>query len=313
MKSKTLNKKLFKIGTVFLIIVCSFSLIFAFPVSALTTYYMTYDKPSADDYSGYMEVLLSDGGVITFFFKIVSFGTNIKYLPYGEVYVTSSSLSVKFYIGGSSGEVGQANVHLVDGFMATSGYNYIHHSELYEDYTLNCYIQSGLTVKQVKLYGFLQPSYSSSSFVNGVSDWVVSYGSNYTISNQLNTIIGSLQQQNNDIIANADKNADEIQANADKNTNEITQGGKDYDSIDDSTANDFSNAEQEALGGKTDTQIQAEVNDALNGGSSGLDFTKANKISNFFNNCMSSFGIETLVLFSLCMGLGAFIIGRRYG
>ncbi len=308
---KKYKSKIKKLLYVFPILLVCISLTFAIPASALTTYYMTYDKPSADDYSGYMEVSFSDGGVITYFFKIVSFGTNINYLPYGEVNVTSSSLSVNFYIGGSSGEVGQSNVHLVDGFMANSGYNYINHSELSENYTLNCYFESGLTIKFVKLYGFLQPSYSSSSFVRGSSYWVVSYGSDHSISNQLNTIIGSLQQQNNDIIANADKNADEIQANQDKNTDKIINGGTDYGTVDKTQTNDYISKE-EALNTATSQSRENTVSMFSNFGSFFTNSKLAKGLTGT-TRIMSEFlqisWLSDMSNFALILGAFSFVIG----
>lgn len=103
--------------------------------------------------------------------------------------------------------------------------------------------------------------------------------------------------------------------NQNKNASEIMNGGPDYSKVDDSFSGDLSNAESNALGGKTEEEIQAGVNSALNNGTDDIDFGKASRISSFFDSCLNVFGgsYSSLLLFSLCMALAAFLIGRRYG
>lgn len=333
MKGKIFNKKLLKIGTVLLIVVCSFSLIFSIPVSAVESkvYSVNIQKPQTNEYSGYVEFLISNGS-----YSYVSvYSLNLVWS-----YVADFSSSLDFV-----GVTPRLNVTFNNGefylnvdFLRYSSQDYFKEnfsvilgstSSSDNTYTVNTFNTSSLSdptfflgrvydygnykISGVRSYGAVSIDTSSFGSVFLNQNWTVTYGSDTAMYNSINSFKQAIQSNNQQIIDNANQNASDIQANQDKNTTVITQGGKDYDALDDSTANDFTNAEQEALGGKTDAQIQAEVNDVLNGGTSGLDFTKANRISNFFNDCMSAFGIETLVLFSLCMGLGAFIIGRRYG
>lgn len=77
---------------------------------------------------------------------------------------------------------------------------------------------------------------------------------------------------------------------------------------------DIENAENAALGGKSDEQIQQDVNQALSFDINTLDQSAAAAMANYFDNLLTHFGLDyqALLLLSLSLGLAAFIIGRRY-
>lgn len=116
------------------------------------------------------------------------------------------------------------------------------------------------------------------------------------------------QNENTDKIISAQQEATESQ------TNEITNGWGGADSVDDGTADNFANAEDAALGGKSDEEIQTEINNALNFDIGVFDTVKVGKIHSLFDNVLNVTGSwQSLFVLSLTLGLGAFLIGRRYG
>lgn len=138
-------------------------------------------------------------------------------------------------------------------------------------------------------------------------------------SNDTQTIIDNQNQNASEIIENQNENTQAIidaqQQATQEQTEEITHGWGGAENIDDSTANDFANAEAAANGGKTDEEIQEEVDNALNFDISVFDSTKVGKIHSLFDNVLDALGSswQALFLLSLTLGLGAFLIGRRYG
>ena len=82
----------------------------------------------------------------------------------------------------------------------------------------------------------------------------------------------------------------------------------------DGAMDDIGNAEDAALGGKTDEQIKQEVDNALNFDMGSLDQSAAAAMAGFFDGLLTHFGVDyqALLLLSLSLGLAAFIIGRRY-
>lgn len=156
----------------------------------------------------------------------------------------------------------------------------------------------------------------------------------YNISSKNNDtqdIIDNQNQNAEDIIQNQSQNANEIMENQNENTqsiidaqqqatqeqtDEITNGWQGADSVDDGTTDDLKNAEDAALGGKTDEEIQEEISGALEfdfdsfTGSGGF-----NRVRVLFGNVYNALGTswQSLFLLSLTIGLGAFLIGRRYG
>lgn len=117
-----------------------------------------------------------------------------------------------------------------------------------------------------------------------------------------------------DIIDNQNSNT-QAEIEADKeNTEQITEGWEGADNIDDSTANNYKDSESAALGGKTDAEIQNEVNSALDFDIGAFDSVKVGKIHNLFDRVLEvTGGWQSLFVLSLTLGLGAFLIGRRYG
>lgn len=137
---------------------------------------------------------------------------------------------------------------------------------------------------------------------------------------------GSAEQIANDnanadkIISGIDKSTDEVIKNQEENTDKILNGDEDLDSSGqtdkvDGTIGGIDGATSDAMGGKTDEEVQAEVESSLDTDKIGLDFNKANRISSFFDNLLNAFGssYKALLLLSLSLGLAAFLIGRRYG
>lgn len=128
----------------------------------------------------------------------------------------------------------------------------------------------------------------------------------------------AMKQQTDELKANQDKNSAAIQQNQDKNTDKILNGDEDLDTSEqtgaiDGTVGGIDDATSDALGGKSDAEIQAEIDGALSG-DIGLDMNKAGRISGFFDDLLDAFGADykSLVLLSLSLGLAAFLIGRRY-
>ena len=130
------------------------------------------------------------------------------------------------------------------------------------------------------------------------------------------------QDANTDeIINNQDANADKITGSIEDSTDQITNGW----GTDDNTSSDIDqitgemqDAENDALGGKSDQEIQDEVYDALHGGGGG---SFGNELSigvqgatTVFNKTLDVLGddYETVVVLSLSLGLAAFLIGRSY-
>ncbi len=82
----------------------------------------------------------------------------------------------------------------------------------------------------------------------------------------------------------------------------------------DDAMGEIEDAEDAALGGKTDEEIQQDVNNALSFDVNTLDQNAAVAMAGYFDNLLSHFGVDyqALLLLSLSLGLAAFIIGRRY-
>lgn len=69
-----------------------------------------------------------------------------------------------------------------------------------------------------------------------------------------------------------------------------------------------------AMGGKSDAEVQADVDAALSFDDSDIDYTVAGKISGFFDGLLDVFGkkYKSLLLLSLTLGLAGFLIGRKW-
>lgn len=126
---------------------------------------------------------------------------------------------------------------------------------------------------------------------------------------------------NQQIINNQNENTDKIISNQNENTDKILNGDEDLDSSGetdkvDGALGDVDDATNNALGGKSDEDVQAEVSGAIDAEKlDSIDLTKAKRMSTFYDRCLVVFGKDynSLLLLSLILGLSAFLIGRRYG
>ena len=141
-----------------------------------------------------------------------------------------------------------------------------------------------------------------------------------SIDENTDKIVSNQDKNASDIKANQDKNASDIKANQDKNTDTIMNGDEDLDVSDKTGAvngslDDMDGATADALRGKSEEEIQSEVSAALDPDKVNIDFDKAGRISWFFDKLLECFGssYQSVLLLSLTLGLGAFLIGRRYG
>lgn len=113
--------------------------------------------------------------------------------------------------------------------------------------------------------------------------------------------------------------ADRIIENQDKNTDKFIEGdgtplAPDHNKDMDDKSNQIKDLENGALGGKTDEQIQQEVDNALSFDTGSLDGNASQKLSGLFDGLLVVFGVDyqSLLMLALSLGLAAFIIGRRY-
>ena len=82
----------------------------------------------------------------------------------------------------------------------------------------------------------------------------------------------------------------------------------------DNKGNEMSGLENDALGGKSDEQIQQEVDSALSFDVDSLDSNATGSLATYFDGLLVVFGADyqSLLMLALSLGLAAFIIGRRY-
>ena len=83
----------------------------------------------------------------------------------------------------------------------------------------------------------------------------------------------------------------------------------------DGMTSQLENLESEALGGKTDEEIQSEAADAADFDYDSLNSEATAGVTGFINDCLDAFGVgySSLLLFSCSIGLCIFVIGRRGG
>lgn len=337
-----MRKKFSKFICVFtVIIVTLFS--FTLPVSAETgtVYTIAYQQPQASNYDGYMEVLLVNPGngvyqVYTYYWCLGNYTqstTEEVIFPQMNLRVTSTSIDYSYSVKASASS-DSFYFTLLTGYVRSGDSAYTHdYNGSGGSLAVNgsFWVAPWLNIVGVKVYGNGVLTADSTDVYNGGS-WSIVYGGDNALYSELEQIKSILSQQsNNDIIANADKNANNIQSNADKNASQIQQnqdkntdkilnGDSDLDSSGetgkvDGALGDIDGATNNAMGGKNEAQVKAEINNALDPDKIGLDFSKANRLSVFFDDTLSAFGssYKSLLLLSLALGLGAFLIGRRYG
>lgn len=108
---------------------------------------------------------------------------------------------------------------------------------------------------------------------------------------------------------------DKIDQSTDKFLNgNGTELAPDHNKDMDDKSNQLQDLENGALGGKTDEQIQQEVDNALSFDTGSLDGNASQKMSGLFDGLLVVFGVDyqSLLMLALSLGLAAFIIGRRY-
>lgn len=83
----------------------------------------------------------------------------------------------------------------------------------------------------------------------------------------------------------------------------------------DGMTSQLENLESEALGGKTDEEIQSEAASAADFDYDSLNSQATQGVTGFINDCLDTFGAgySSLLLFSCSIGLCIFVIGRRGG
>ena len=82
----------------------------------------------------------------------------------------------------------------------------------------------------------------------------------------------------------------------------------------DQSSDEMTDLENGALGGKSDEQIQQEVDNALSFDVDSLDSNATGSLATYFDGLLVVFGADyqSLLMLALSLGLAAFIIGRRY-
>lgn len=308
-----MRKKFSKFICVFtVIIVTLFS--FTFSVGALSPKY-TFDfpiaRPDLEDFSVFLEILYTTDGGSSVRAEIVG-----VVAPYTFNNANASADSLKVTISKTNFVVSvpeNSNLGALSWFyMKDTG-------QMYFLTGLNS-IGQGLTqVLSIRVYGnaYVVDNHGSMS---SYSNFVFNYGTDALMDDKLDSVIAILQNSNQNVIDNANQNASQIQQNQDKNTDKVLNGDSDLDSSGetgkvDGALGDIDGATNNAMGGKNEAQVKAEINNALDPDKIGLDFSKANRLSVFFDDTLSAFGssYKSLLLLSLSLGLGAFLIGRRYG
>lgn len=113
--------------------------------------------------------------------------------------------------------------------------------------------------------------------------------------------------------------ADIIGDKIDEQTDAFIEGdgtplAPDYNEDLNNSADELTDLENEALGGKSDEEIAAEVDEALDFDMSSLDSNASSAMAGLFDDMLDVFGTDyqALLLLALSLGLAAFIIGRRY-
>lgn len=295
-----MKNKIVKSGTVVLIVVCllSFS---CFSASALTV----GGGASVEGYEGYMlgggwdtelmSIIELYENRIDFKFRINSEGTTTTLFrcvtqfifkptisSYGKLRLTTSLLANNGFVSSSSSSYDTIGLYDVatGKLLARPQFN---GDEIIFEYTGD--IPSKF---YVNAYYYYQPSEV------GWQGTVATY----------NISFDAIDKGSQDIINNQNENADKIM-----------NGWSGGSSVDNSTAGDFEQAESNALGGKSDAEIQSEVNNALDFDMGSLDWGSSRKLNVFMDGCLTAFGSKymTLLLLALTLGLSAFLIGRRYG
>ncbi len=314
-----MKSKVLKIGTVLLTCVCLISFL-VLPVSALSS---------------------NEGFMISS--TKIAYSSSLVASPstYSNVDVTESDTKATFIgFSGNNSAVNYYRPLVVQGVSGTTASSYTVNVKYYGVYfnssngfssysgSVGAYVNG---VKPTDFKSYKGTFYDNVAYggeftfqVNSDTDFklVLYCGYNSTVATQHYFYCDITAYKNDgtqDIIDNQNSNAQEIIDAQQQATQEQTDaimndwdGGVD---VDDGTKDEFANAEDAALGGKSDAEIQDEVDNALNFDISVFDSTKIGKIHSLFDNVLDALGSswQSLFILSLTLGLGAFLIGRRYG
>lgn len=313
-----MKTKILKISSVFVAVIIAFSC-FTFSISADTgtVYAISHQKPNANNYDGYLEVLMknpSQGGlqVYTYYWNISGFSYNTNDTTvFPVMYFRISSSSITFdYLFSAGNSDDDFYFGLLYGFVRSVDGAYIY--DYQGSSSSNCisgnfWVPEWLEVIGVKVYGNGVISNSHLGSDNGGS-WSVVYGADNVLYNQLEIIKTILAaQNNNDIIVNQDKNTDRI-----------INSGSDKAQPDFGAANtqlDSTTAEMQAVenGYKID---EAATTQELNKGSAFISSTDMQRASVQVKSWIEEFASENKVFSSflvaaLCLGLCFWVIGRK--
>lgn len=269
--------KIKKLGVCFTLIILSLMLI-AVPVfAASTNLIVPFTQPQLNGKNGYIEIMFRN-----------SAGTEWAHVIGWEIAVNSNVSDCYMnitlsddYLRFSPFIMGAEPSGVVTMYRCTSGGNFYDYYYSYNNGESHSF--SVADIVSYRVYG----NYGTVNISLEQIDFNINYSNTYAIQLQLQKIIELLS---------------------------MGSGGG-YESVDNSVSNDYANAESNALGGKSDEKIASETQAATNFDWSTIDFTKAQRVQNFFDKLLISFGTgyQSLVLLSLVLGFAAFLIGRKYG
>lgn len=324
MKKNNLKNKIKKILFMLPILIVCFVLIFAFPVSALNVYQCPFQKPQANELSGYIEVYFGDlnsnvNRVGVYWWSFITADEYIDYKPYGTVNVSSNGLSVNFQQINTGGV--PSPMYLAYGCWVSDGYttsNYVNY--LFNDYTLDIYstmtpaVFNYFGVTNIRVYGNAEVSSNSFNTIENSNKWTVSYGGDSSIIEKLDLIASILQSQQNNTqqqIQNDNANTDKITGSINDGFNEIANGGKDYGTVDKSQSDNYI-AQEEAL--------NASISDSTSATKSlfsrfGSIFTGSKlsrgllSVTAMINKLFEVNYLSDIINFSLMLGAFSFVIG----
>lgn len=257
---------MFKTKKIIISLVVIISLILPFGITAsansvsVTEYSIPFSQPTSDENSGYIEILLQDSSGNKYVrvqswqfvledFEIVnikqsfsmSFNVTSKSITYTGGYNKVASASTDYVYTFTKAYITQTGGYVVDSTTSSKDSGTTSFATVSGEF----WVAPSETVLGVKIYG----NYSVLSKIDSANggSWVVVYGGDNAVLQELEAIKSILRSKSNDdIIANQDENTNKITQNDDENTQAIIDNQNDL-------------AEKE----KTETQNQGEgsVND----------------------------------------------------
>lgn len=332
-----MKSKVLKIGTVLLACVCLIS-IFALPVSAATddiiiNYFTVwgteplYSDDISDSLDDFEVSYSTDLGNSIYCYLISAAG------PYASFIDVQEKVEVGIYVGFLKAGSYEIDIAFEDCKVYSAYLDYREQEDQDKPILDVETVEMGNKTLDGAFYGTSKLKFE----VPEINDRMILYLTAECIADNENSCydmyfynIKYLPDTTQQIIDNQNQNASEIIENQNENTqaiidaqqqatqeqtDEIMNGWDGGVNVDDGTKDDFANAEDAALGGKSDAEIQEEVNNALNFDIGVFDTVKIGKIHSLFDNVLDALGSswQSLFVLSLTLGLGAFLIGRRYG